>query len=82
MTLIDCTCCTKEEEENGLSSSKRRLDFLDIVLKARDEDGNGLTDLEIRNEVDTFLFAGNRRLMTTNIDKVYEHANVEHLVGH
>jgi hypothetical protein len=30
-----------------------RLDFLDILLMARDEDGRGLTD-----EVDTFMFAG------------------------
>uniref|UniRef100_A0A2C9JV95 Cytochrome P450 n=1 Tax=Biomphalaria glabrata TaxID=6526 RepID=A0A2C9JV95_BIOGL len=38
--------------------SKRHLDFLDILLSARDEDGKPMTDLEIRNEVDTFLFAG------------------------
>ncbi|XP_045192422.2 ultra-long-chain fatty acid omega-hydroxylase-like [Mercenaria mercenaria] len=33
-------------------------DFLDIVLMAQDENGVGLTDKEIRAEVDTFLFAG------------------------
>uniref|UniRef100_A0A0B7BI40 Cytochrome P450 n=1 Tax=Arion vulgaris TaxID=1028688 RepID=A0A0B7BI40_9EUPU len=36
----------------------RHLDFLDILLTARDEDGNPMTTQEIRNEVDTFMFAG------------------------
>ncbi|CAG5118710.1 unnamed protein product [Candidula unifasciata] len=36
----------------------RHLDFLDILLTARDEDGQPMTLLEIRNEVDTFMFAG------------------------
>lgn len=34
------------------------IDFLDILLKAQDTDGHGLSDLDIRNEVDTFLFEG------------------------
>ena len=38
---------------------KRSLDFLDIILTAKDEEGKGLSDLDIRNEVDTFLFEGN-----------------------
>ncbi|XP_060071008.1 cytochrome P450 4A24-like [Ylistrum balloti] len=37
---------------------KRHLDFLDILLTARDEQGTGLTDREVRDEVDTFLFEG------------------------
>ncbi|XP_069136023.1 cytochrome P450 4A24-like [Argopecten irradians] len=37
---------------------KRHLDFLDILLTARDEQGIGLTDIEVRDEVDTFLFEG------------------------
>ena len=38
--------------------TKRHPDFLDILLLARDDDGEGLTDREIRDEVDTFLFEG------------------------
>ena len=41
-------------------STKRYLDFLDILLLARDEEGKGLTELEMRQEVDTFLFEGKR----------------------
>ncbi|KAJ8317562.1 hypothetical protein KUTeg_005466 [Tegillarca granosa] len=37
---------------------KRRLDFLDILLTAKDEHGKGLSELDIRAEVDTFLFEG------------------------
>ena len=37
---------------------KRAMDFLDILIKARDDDGKGLTFSEIRDEVDTFMFEG------------------------
>ena len=37
---------------------KRRLDFLDILVTARDDEGKGLSDQDIRAEVDTFLFEG------------------------
>ena len=36
----------------------RSKDMLDILLTVTDESGTGLTDTEIREQVDTFLFAG------------------------
>ena len=41
-----------------MNKDRKYLDFLDILLTARDDNGEGLTQLEIRNEVDTFLFEG------------------------
>ncbi|XP_062617356.1 leukotriene-B4 omega-hydroxylase 3-like [Saccostrea cucullata] len=48
----------KSLKEDGPNPKTRHLDFLDILLTARDENDKGLTSLEIRNEVDTFLFEG------------------------
>ncbi|XP_060080598.1 cytochrome P450 4F6-like [Ylistrum balloti] len=47
-------------EKQGLPTGRksRYLDFLDILLTAKDENNVGMTPLEIRNEVDTFLFEG------------------------
>ena len=47
------------KDSSGDKSAKRKyVDFLDILLLARDEEGNGLTKQEIRDEVETFMFEG------------------------
>ncbi|XP_066125374.1 cytochrome P450 4B1 [Saccopteryx bilineata] len=48
----------QDEKEQEKIQNKRHLDFLDILLGARDESGIKLSDRELRAEVDTFMFEG------------------------
>lgn len=46
------------QDDTSTGSRKRYRDFLDVLLTVKDEDGIGLSDTEIREQVDTFLFRG------------------------
>ncbi|XP_053374970.1 cytochrome P450 4A2-like isoform X3 [Mercenaria mercenaria] len=46
------------KEQPDTTKQKERLDFLDILLTAKDEKGQGLTQQEIQDEVDNIAFAG------------------------
>lgn len=49
----------QQQQQGGKEKSGGKYkDFLDVLLTARDDDGQGLTLREIRDEVDTFLFEG------------------------
>ncbi|EHB14339.1 Cytochrome P450 4A4 [Heterocephalus glaber] len=48
----------QNERELEKIKRKRRLDFLDILLFAKMDDGNGFSNKDLRAEVDTFMFEG------------------------
>ncbi|XP_063092485.1 cytochrome P450 4B1 isoform X2 [Cavia porcellus] len=48
----------QDKKEQEKIQHRRHLDFLDILLGARDESGIKLSDADLRAEVDTFMFEG------------------------
>ena len=53
------------ERRRGESESNGRGDILTLLLSARDEDGNPLTDRELRDELITLLLAGHETTATS-----------------
>lgn len=49
---------TAIDERRGSARTSDELDFLDILLNAKDDQGKGLSRQEICDEVDTFVFEG------------------------
>jgi len=62
----------QEEELDAEPESNKRLTFLDLMLKAQ-RDGTGISDKEIREEVDLIIFAVRNSIIihSDNIYRVY-----------
>lgn len=63
------------------STGKRGQDILSLLLDAHDEDGNTLSDLQIRDEVMTLLFAGHDTTTSTVSFMFYELARHPEIVA-
>ncbi|PVD31382.1 hypothetical protein C0Q70_06794 [Pomacea canaliculata] len=74
ITLASTTVRKQEVKKNC-------LDFLDILLTARDENGEGLTFDEIKAEVDTFLFGAGHGTTASAISwamySLAQHADIQ-----
>ncbi|EHB09009.1 Cytochrome P450 4A22 [Heterocephalus glaber] len=66
----------QNERELEKIKRKRRLDFLDILLFAKMDDGNGFSNKDLRAEVDTFMFAGHD---TTACDELHSREHLDQM---
>jgi cytochrome P450 len=62
------------------ATGERGADILSLLLDGHDEDGNTLSDLQIRDEVMTLLFAGHDTTTSTVSFMFYELARHPHIV--
>jgi cytochrome P450 len=63
------------------ASGERGHDILSLLLDAHDEDGNTLSDLQVRDEVMTLLFAGHDTTTSTVSFMFFELARHPHIVA-
>src|SRR5437660_12213072 len=63
------------------ASGERGQDILSLLLDAHDEDGNTLSDLQVRDEVMTLLFAGHDTTTSTVSFLFYELAHHPDIVA-
>src|SRR3984893_15184940 len=63
------------------ASGERGQDILSLLLDAHDEDGNTLSDLQVRDEVMTLLFAGHDTTTSTVSFMFYELASHPEIVA-
>lgn len=63
-----------QNEYNGDNGSKKKMALLDLLLEA-EIDGRPLTDDDIQEEVDTFLFTGHDTTTITTCFALYSIAN-------
>jgi cytochrome P450 len=69
------------EIANRRSSGERGSDVLSLLIDAQDEDGNRLSDLQIRDEVMTLMFAGHDTTTSTVSFMFYELARNPHVAA-
>jgi cytochrome P450 len=62
---VDQLLLAEIEERRGEPDAHGRNDILSLLLSARDEDGNPLTDRELRDELVTHLLAGHETTATS-----------------
>lgn len=55
--ILNNTTATQHADDDDVIGTKRKLALLDVLLQST-INGNPLNDLEIREEVDTFVFEG------------------------
>ena len=63
------------------ASGERGVDILSLLLDAEDEDGSGLSDQELRDQVMTLLFAGHDTATSTVTFLFYELARSPHEIA-